>query len=63
MTFEYEVAISFAGEQRPEAEAIASCLQNMGITVFYDGYEKANLWGETFTNTFLRFIRKERVIV
>jgi hypothetical protein len=61
MTFEYEVAISFAGEQRPEA--IASCLQNMGITVFYDGYEKANLWGETFTNTFLRFIRKERVIV
>jgi len=46
MTFEYDVAISFAGEQRPEAEAIASCLQNTGITVFYDGYEKANLWGK-----------------
>jgi TIR domain len=46
MTFEYDMAISFAGEQRSEAEAIAAELRNIGITVFYDGYEKANLWGK-----------------
>jgi TIR domain len=44
--FEYDVAISFAGEQRPEAEAIANCLREAGINVFYDRYEKANLWGK-----------------
>jgi hypothetical protein len=35
----YDVAISFAGEQR--AEAIAACLRNAGVDVFYDGYELA----------------------
>ena len=44
--FEYDVAISFAGEQRTEAEAIANCLQSAGIKVFYDAYEQANLWGK-----------------
>jgi len=44
--FEYDVAISFAGEQRAEAEAIAECLRNSGIKVFYDLYEQANLWGK-----------------
>lgn len=46
MKYEYDVAISFAGEQRPEAEAIAACLQRLNIKVFYDGYENANLWGK-----------------
>ena len=45
-TFEYDVAISFAGEQRSEAEAIARCLQKSGARVFYDGYEQADLWGK-----------------
>jgi|GEM_PF-4535638 len=44
--FEYDVAISFAGEQRPEAEAIAACLRSTGVKVFYDRYEQANLWGK-----------------
>lgn len=44
--FEYDVAISFAGEQRDEAEAIADCLRDSGIKVFYDKYETANLWGK-----------------
>jgi hypothetical protein len=44
--FEYDVAISFAGEQRAEAEAIADCLKRAGVKVFYDGYEQANLWGK-----------------
>jgi hypothetical protein len=44
--FEYDVVISFAGEQRSEAEAIADCLKNAGVKVFYDRYEQANLWGK-----------------
>ena len=44
--FDYDVAISFAGEQRKEAEAIADCLKKNEVNVFYDGYEKAHLWGK-----------------
>jgi hypothetical protein len=45
-TFDYDVAISFAGEQRADAEAIATCLRSTGVSVFYDQYEAANLWGK-----------------
>ena len=44
--FEYDVAISFAGEQRREAEGIASRLRAAGVSVFYDAYEQADLWGK-----------------
>jgi len=44
--FQYDVAISFAGEQRTEAEAISECFKKAGIRVFYDRYEQANLWGK-----------------
>ena len=44
--FDYDVAISFAGEQRPEAEAIANCLTSRNVKVFYDRHEKADLWGK-----------------
>jgi hypothetical protein len=44
--FQYDVAISFAGEQRHEVEAIAACLTARNVTVFYDRYEQANLWGK-----------------
>ena len=42
----YDVAISFAGEQRAEARAIADCLRKAGLKVFFDEYEDAMLWGE-----------------
>lgn len=44
--FDYEVAISFAGEDRGVAEQIAGLLKDEGITVFYDKYEEADLWGK-----------------
>src|ERR1700723_3637248 len=43
---QYDVALSFAGEQRSEVFAVAECLKKAGINVFYDEYEKANLWGK-----------------
>lgn len=43
---EYDIAISFAGEDRLVAESIAEKLKKGGIRVFYDSYEKATLWGK-----------------
>lgn len=43
--FEYDIALSFAGEQREHAESIAKRLKANGATVFYDDFEKADLWG------------------
>jgi NTP pyrophosphatase (non-canonical NTP hydrolase) len=43
---DYDVAISFAGEDRPQAEELASALQKLAIRVFYDRDEKADLWGK-----------------
>jgi hypothetical protein len=41
----YEVALSFAGEDRAYVEKVASKLNEMRISVFYDKFEEANLWG------------------
>lgn len=42
----YDVALSFAGEDRTYAEALAGTLVCRGVSVFYDNYEKATLWGK-----------------
>ncbi|PGT77455.1 hypothetical protein COD15_01635 [Priestia megaterium] len=42
----YDIAISFAGEDRETAEEIAEKLTKLGIRVFYDNFERANLWGK-----------------
>ena len=42
----YEVALSFAGEQRPYVERVALALQARGISVFYDKFEMIRLWGK-----------------
>ena len=44
--FEYDVALSFAGEDRRYAEEIAEVLKAHGVRVFYDSFEQANLWGK-----------------
>jgi tetratricopeptide (TPR) repeat protein len=42
----YDVAISFAGEDRDKAEQLADFLKNeFKLVVFYDDYERAKLWG------------------
>lgn len=42
----YEVALSFAGEQRKYVEEVARALHSRGIAVFYDEFEKVALWGK-----------------
>lgn len=43
-TFRYDLAISFAGEDREFAQFIADSLK-ADIRIFYDKYESADLWG------------------
>ncbi len=44
--FEYDVCLSFAGEQRDYVEMIAAGLKERGLRVFYDADEAVNLWGK-----------------
>jgi hypothetical protein len=43
---QFDVALSFAGEDRAYVEKVASKLREMGIKVFYDKYELVTLWGK-----------------
>jgi hypothetical protein len=47
--FEHDVALSFAGEDREHAEVLAELLRASGVSVFYDKYEQAALWGKELT--------------
>jgi hypothetical protein len=42
----YDVALSFAGEDRPYVELVAEQLRSRGTSVFYDRDEEAHLWGK-----------------
>jgi len=42
----YDVALSFADEDRKKAESLARALKRRGLRVFYDDFEKSRLWGE-----------------
>lgn len=44
--FEYDVGLSFAGEQREYVEQVANELTSRGIHVFFDDYERGTLWGK-----------------
>lgn len=42
----YDVALSFAGEDRNQAEELSRLLKQHGVRVFYDLAEQASLWGK-----------------
>ncbi|EST54528.1 hypothetical protein T458_11560 [Brevibacillus panacihumi W25] len=42
----YDVALSFAGEDREYVQQVADILHEIGIRVFYDVYEEVDLWGK-----------------
>lgn len=44
--FDYDVTLSFAGEDREYVEKIALYLKKRGVKVFYDKFEVANLLGK-----------------
>lgn len=44
--YEYEIALSFASEQRDYVELVANHLSLLGVRYFYDNHEKVGLWGK-----------------
>jgi hypothetical protein len=46
MSLKYDVALSFAGEDREYVEEVAELLAQRGVKVFYDQFERAELWGK-----------------
>ena len=49
---QYEVALSFASEEREYVEKVAQALQGRGIEVFYDEFEQVSLWGADLVEEF-----------
>jgi hypothetical protein len=43
---EFEIALSFAGEDRAYVDQVANLLRDSGVKVFYDLFEEVNLWGK-----------------
>ncbi|MCL6613165.1 MAG: TIR domain-containing protein [Firmicutes bacterium] len=50
--FEYDVAISFAGEDRPIVQPYAEELQRRHIRLFYADFAQVDLWGADLYETF-----------
>lgn len=42
----YDIALSFAGEERDYVDRVANLLNERGVKVFYDLFEEADLWGK-----------------
>lgn len=42
----YDIALSFAGEDRDYVAQVAIILKEKGINVFYDRFDEVNLWGK-----------------
>lgn len=43
---QYDIAFSFAGEDRYYVEQVALALREKGVKVFYDNFETISLWGK-----------------
>jgi len=43
---EFEIALSFAGENRTYVDQVANLLRDSGVKVFYDLFEEASPWGK-----------------
>ena len=43
---EFDIALSFSGEDREYVDQVANLLRDSGVKVFYDLFEETNLWGK-----------------
>jgi len=59
METKYDVALSFAGEDRYYVKEVAEILRDSGMQVFYDEFEESNLWGKNLY-TYLRDVYRDQ---
>jgi len=57
--YRFQVALSFAGEDRAVAAEMANKLTERGVSVFYDDHEKASLWGKDLYQHLARVYSEE----
>jgi hypothetical protein len=56
--YRFDVAISFAGTERPLAEQLAQAARAEGFSVFYDAFYPEELWGKDLVVHFDQIYRK-----
>lgn len=62
--FQYEIAISFAGENRALGRFIAKSLEDLDVSVFFDEMFETNFLGKTWTKQFsVVFGQQSRLVV
>lgn len=59
----YDSALSFAGENRAYVEGVATGLKAAGVKVFYDAFEKAELWGKNLIDHLADIYSDSRYVV
>jgi len=59
MEYKYQVALSFAGEDREYVNKVAGLLKENNIRVFYDKFEQVDLWGKDLGIHFDYIYRRE----
>ncbi len=63
MSTTYDVAISFAREDRSVAREIAKLLRNEGISVFFDEHASAELWGRDLYEHLRKMYKESRLCI
>lgn len=58
MDFKYDIALSFAGEDRQFVDKVAEILKSENVKVFYDKFETVDLWGKDLALHFDYVYRK-----
>ncbi len=58
MEKKYDITLSFAGEDREYVDKVANFLKEYGVSVFYDKFEEADLWGKDLGIHFDTIYRK-----
>lgn len=58
MDFKYDIALSFAGEDRQFVDRVAEILKGESVNVFYDKFETVDLWGKDLAIHFDYVYRK-----
>lgn len=55
----YDIAFSFAGEDRQYVDQVAALLRDSGVSVFYDRFEEADLWGKNLYDYLVEIYRNK----
>jgi hypothetical protein len=62
-SWKYDVALSYAGEQRSYVERVAACLAEQGVSYYYDRDDPTLLWGRNLAEELPRIYEHDAASV